>query len=576
MSYTKFFSNLLSRQSAPARADQLANNAGGFTFGVTPWEALDRFLILGAEAGSYYASARTLTVQNAQNVVACLTLDGPRTVARIAEVSERGMAPKNEPAVFALAMAAGAEDVATRQAALVAIPRVCRIGTHLFHFVRDVESFRRWGRSLRRAIAAWYTDVPPERLALQLVKYRQRDGWSHRDVMRLAHPVAPTPEHATLFRYALGADLGVRSVKRGPASTTYAPVGALSPFVAAFEEAQRTDDLRRLCALVREHGLTHEMLPTQWKRHVEVWDALLERMPMTAMIRNLGKMTEVGLLTPLSAASRTVADRLTSLVALRKARVHPLSLLVALKVYERGRAEKGVLSWSPDRAIVDALDAAFYLAFDAIEPTGKHILVALDVSGSMQGPEIAGMTGITPRVGSAAMAMVTARTERSWHCVGFSSGAPGEFKSRGGRSKHAGYAAGLTPIVLSPRQRLDDVIKTVEKVPMGGTDCALPMLYATARKLDIDAFVVFTDNETWAGDVHPFQALLEYRRVMNKPRAKLVVVGMVANAFTIADPRDPGMLDVVGFSTDVPSVMASFIRGEGQAVAADADPDADE
>jgi 60 kDa SS-A/Ro ribonucleoprotein len=539
MSYAKHFSTLSTPQTEPARADQVKNSAGGYAFAVTPWDALDRFLILGAEGGSFYASEKQLTVQNAKNVIECLKLDGPRAVARIAEVSDRGLAPKNDAAIFALAIACGADDPATRAAALAAIPKVCRIGTHLFHFVRDVESFRRWGRSLRTAVAAWYTDRPADKLAVQLVKYRQRDGWSHRDVMRLSHPKAPT--HATLFRYALGAELSARTVKRGDASTTYDAVGELSPFVAAFEEAQRTDSKARICALIREHGLTHEMLPTQWKNHVEVWEALLERMPLTAMVRNLGKMTQIGLVKSLSAASRTIAERLGDVSAIRKARLHPLALLVALKVYERGHGEKGSLTWSPDRAIVDALDGAFYLGFDAIAPTGKNILLALDVSGSMGHPEIAGMTGITPRVGSAAMAMITARTEKNWHCFGFSNR--------------------FVPLSISPRQRLDDVIRTISNLPFDSTDCSVPMVYANQHKLDVDAFVVFTDSETFAGRPHPHQALVDYRRAMNKPQAKLIVVGMVSNAFTIADPNDAGMLDVVGFSTDVPAVMANFIRG---------------
>ena len=44
-------------------------------------------------------------------------------------------------------------------------------------------------------------------------------------------------------------------------------------------------------------------------------------------------------------------------------------------------------------------------------------------------------------------------------------------------------------------------------LPFGGTDCALPMLYATRKRLPVDAFVVMTDNETWAGNIHPVEAL---------------------------------------------------------------------
>ena len=104
------------------------------------------------------------------------------------------------------------------------------------------------------------------------------------------------------------------------------------------------------------------------------------------------------------------------------------------------------------------------------------------------------------------------------------------------------------------------MLKTVDNLPFSGTDCALPMIWAKEHKVPIDTFVVYTDNETWAGSVHPFQALAEYRQKMGR-QAKLIVVGMTATRFTIADPKDPGMLDVVGFDTAAPQVMADFARG---------------
>jgi 60 kDa SS-A/Ro ribonucleoprotein len=105
------------------------------------------------------------------------------------------------------------------------------------------------------------------------------------------------------------------------------------------------------------------------------------------------------------------------------------------------------------------------------------------------------------------------------------------------------------------------VLRRTNNLPFGGTDCALPMLYALERKLPVDAFVIYTDSETWAGTMHPSQALVQYREQMGID-AKLVVVGMTSNGFTIADPNDPGMLDVVGLSTDTPQVIGHFIGGE--------------
>ncbi|MGE3804403.1 MAG: hypothetical protein AB7K24_07005 [Gemmataceae bacterium] len=71
--------------------------------------------------------------------------------------------------------------------------------------------------------------------------------------------------------------------------------------------------------------------------------------------------------------------------------------------------------------------------------------------------------------------------------------------------------------------------------------------------------MVLTDSETWAGNIHPCQALEQYRQKMGIA-AKLIVVGMVSNGFTIADPNDAGMLDVVGFDLATPQLLADFVK----------------
>ncbi len=92
---------------------------------------------------------------------------------------------------------------------------------------------------------------------------------------------------------------------------------------------------------------------------------------------------------------------------------------------------------------------------------------------------------------------------------------------------------------------------------MGGTDCALPMLHAKEKKIPIDVFIIYTDNDTWFGDVHPSEALKNYRKAMNID-AKLIVVGMSASSFSIADPADKGMLDFAGFNSNCPNLIRNF------------------
>jgi 60 kDa SS-A/Ro ribonucleoprotein len=553
MSYLNRLVNRRPRQSAPIPGStQVANSAGGFAWAVDDWARLRRFLILGSEGGSYYASERTLTIENADAVAGCLAADGPRTVAEIVRVSDEGRAPKNDPALLALAMAAGLGDQATRRVALDALPQVARTGTHLFRFAQFVESFRGWGRSLRRAVGRWYADKPVDALAYQAVKYRQREGMTHRDLLRLAHPAGsvsagnPTldvsAEHRGLFEWI---------VRGGEAA-------GLPRLVQGFLLAQRAESPRATASLVREYRLPREALVSEHLTDAVVWDALLEEMPITALIRNLATMTRVGLLRSNSQATRTVVARLGDADRLRRARVHPIAVLAALRTYESGRGVRGRGEWSPVREVVDALDAAFYASFANVEPAGTRLLLALDVSGSMTGGCVAGVPGLTPRDASAALALVTAATEPSWEIVGFFAGRGG-WKS--GQHTHASWGEnGITPLSISPRQRLEDAVRKVSNLPFGATDCALPMLYARAQGIEIDTFVVYTDSETWYGDVHPAHALQDYRRATGID-ARLVVVGMVANGFSIADPDDPGQLDVVGFDTATPQLIADFARG---------------
>lgn len=546
LDFTKHFATrvraMLTPQSEPIPGSgQVPNSAGGYAWAITPWDRLDRFLVLGSEGGTYYVGERTLTLENAHAVADCLAQDGPRVVARVVEMSESGRAPKNDPALFVLAMAAGMGDEPTRAAALAALPRVARTATHLFHWLRYVRGFRGWGRGVRRAVASWYTQKPPRELAYQLLKYPSRDGWSHRDALRLAHPKPVSDEQKVLFARAV-------SRAREPVEGE----GAALALVRAADRLHADAELdpRQAARVIRENRLTREMVPTHLLAHPVVWEALLEEMPLTALIRNLAVMTRVGVLGPGSRASHAVARRIADAEALKRARVHPVQVLSALRTYASGRGVRGGGTWTPVARVVDVLDAAFYLAFGAVEPARKRIMLALDVSGSMDA-RVLGMDHLSCREASAAMALVTAATEPEHFFTAFTQGSY--------RSMHPGFPSGLSPLAISPRQRLDDVVRSISGIPFGGTDCALPMIEAEKNRWPVDVFVVYTDNETWAGDVHPAQALRRYRERMGIA-AKLVVVAMASNGFSIADPEDAGMLDVVGFDAAAPQLIADFAR----------------
>lgn len=534
-------------QSQPAAASQVANNAGGFVFAVDDMTRLRRFLTLGVDAGTYYVTEHELARDNAEVVIRLAQSDPTLVVDEAVAISQAGRAPRNNPALFALAAVAGLADDDGRRYALDRLPLVARTGTHLALFVAYAEQFRGWGRQLRRAVGDWYTAKDVDTLAYQVLKYRNREGWTPRDLLRKTHPVAPTPAHAALFDYVAHG----LTVDSGP----------LPDLVDGYELAAHTDPSTRegvskLIGLIADYRLSWEMLPTGALTQPDVWRALIAKgLPITALLRQLSRLTQLELFDDPNVLARVVAD-LTSAERLAKGRLHPIAILTASQTYAAGRGFRGRGTWQPVAAIVDALDQAFYTSFGNVEPTGKRVLLALDVSGSMTAP--VGGTPLTARAASAALALVTAATERTPPVIlGFT--ASGEDVMRGPGGGRWGDNTAIARLSISPRQRLDDVIKAMDNLPFAGTDCALPMLWAMEHKVPVDAFVVYTDNETWAGNVHPFQALRQYREKMGID-AKLVVVGMTATQFSIADPSDAGMLDVAGFDSSVPAVISDFVR----------------
>ena len=74
--YSRHVSTRVTPQSEPIPGEPMvANSAGGYSFAVNKWTRLDRFLVLGSEGGSYYATERALTIENAGATKACLAED---------------------------------------------------------------------------------------------------------------------------------------------------------------------------------------------------------------------------------------------------------------------------------------------------------------------------------------------------------------------------------------------------------------------------------------------------------------------------------------------------------------------
>ena len=504
------------------------NDAGGYTFQLTPLQKLERFLILGTEGGTFYVKEQPLTLENAANIMQLVSESnetGTSVLKAIYDISTSGRAFRQSPGIFALAIAASHGTLHTKKAAFVLLPHICRTGSTLLEFVSYVDKMRGWGRLLRDSLNWWYLRQDVNRLAYQVVKYRQRHGWTHRDVLRKTHPkVNPDSPINTLFAWL---------TKKEKPDISDPQLKNLQDFVAL----QDPNTSMKTALNILENGdATWEFLPTETLKQPEIWRTLLNTMPMQAMVTNLSRMSRLGVLEPLTLSEKLVCQKLKKVENLRNARLHPFSLLYAWYAYKRGRAIKGNTTWTPNTNVERALANAYSLAFKNVEPTEHNYYIGLDISGSMQAYNLFG-SALTCHQGAAALAYQIAKTEPWTYIRPFT------------------HTTVDVPIMTDS---LESVIEQTRYLPMGATDCAQPMIDAMAKKLDVDVFVVITDNETWVSNIHPAQALRLYRKKMNKPNAKLIVIGMVATDFSIADPLDPNMLDIVGFDANTPELIAKF------------------
>ena len=402
--------------------------------------------------------------------------------------------------------------------------------SHLEEFAGYVNSMRGWGRALRRAVNRWYSEKTPKEVAFQSVKYRNRRGWSHRDLLRSAHPEVEK-------------DSDLWHINEWITHGTTPPERESTALIHTFIRAQVETDPNRMAELIRAERLPREGVPLPMLQHGQVWAALAEDMPPLAFVRNLPTLTSHNVIRPMEA--QWAVKRIRKMRAgvhpdgtPRPAPVHPMNLLTAMMVYRMGRSVDGKGRWDPVPQISEALDEAFDRSFSAAPSTGQRIYLAVDTSGSMTYNVLGRINGLTARMAAAAVAMSVARREPN-HLIRM-------FDTR------------MLDLNVTAKDSLRDVMAKTEALGGGGTDLAQPILNATEDNIPVDCFIIATDGELWAGRIHPVEALRRYREKTGIP-AKAVQLAFVSNRTSIMDPEDAGTLDLAGFDGAIPTILHDFM-----------------
>jgi len=544
-------------QPVPGRADQVRDNAGGYVFAKDLWTRLEDFLILGTAGGTHYLGEDKLTADNADVVFEAIREDGPRAVTLLTDISASRppRAPKNRGCLFTLAAASASGNPATVQAVKAAVPLVARTTGHLAALYGYRKQFKAAatprgyssveGRAWRSALAGWFLTGDPDSVAWRACKAKSRktpagEDMALRDIIRLAHPRPATAEQAALLGWLTG-------------KTSDEQAAALLPAVDAYLTARAVTTETEAVRVVTDRRVPWEYLPSKFQGSAAVWEALAPVAGVTALLRNLARMTRIGTIAPFAAANVEVARRLTDPQVLRQGRIHPMDVFLALRVYQSGRSQPNPdeppSTWQPVADISDALEEAYSLSFGHTEPSGRRLLVAVDSSGSMTGkvyrngpvvhPVTFGGSPIgTPYEVACAVAVQMKRIE-------------------GGNVHVIDVDGAAHPSKVTARTTLREISSWK---PSGDrTDLSLPFMYAAQYDLRVDGFLILSDMETWAGGQHPFQALSAYRARYN-PHARVVAAAITPAGHAIGEPGDTGVLNIAGMDSSLPQVIAGFLR----------------
>jgi 60 kDa SS-A/Ro ribonucleoprotein len=500
------------------------NRAGGVGYTITDAELLRRFLLLGTDQNTYYATAKELSHDALLRLLPFIKNNVQEVVVEAVDVSQRRLAPRNIHAVHALAIATHyAKTDDDRAFVLEAIPLVIRHGGELLQYVAMLEVLGSWGRFKRRAVTTWLNTKKPVDLAYTVLKYAQRQGWSMRDVLRVAHPRPVDETVSMIYRWVITPP-NVDDLHRAHVANDVVGLWVAAARLKGAKTEQEVVDV------LRAYPVSHEFVPNTWYASRAVWQALVPNMPILALLRALPTLTRAGVrdtetLTIIRTTFQNHADR-----------IHPIRWLYATEVYKSGRGTRS--SWEPWDALVELLDSCTRASFERYRHVVPgRVLVAIDASGSM-GRYLLG----NARVFDLALAMAYTLAPQ-----GASQGDVILFDTE-------------APCVLDGGGDYQTFMQRGRELFLkygGGTDLSLPLQYAAERAYD--AVVIFTDNETWAG-VHgkDVGAYIVNHFRPKCPRTKVILCAMTATTYSAA-PSDTHVLNVCGFDLSVPHIITSFL-----------------
>lgn len=481
------------------------NEAGGAAYAFGPEATLAQLAATGTLNETYYGTGEdqlTEVLQVAQQV-------DPMFVAKTAVYARSRGAMKDMPALLAAHLTVAEPDLAVR-----VFGRVIDNGRMLRTFVQIMRSGRVGRRSLgsrpKRLVRQWLEQASMQKV----MSAATGNSPSLADIVKMVHPAPKTAEQRAFYGWLIGKPYDV---------------AALPAEIAAFE-AWKRDPCGPLPPVPFEWLTAFPLTAEQWADQAR-------RMGWHALRINLNTLARHGAFA-VPGTAEMVAQRLADAETLRKVKVMPYQVMVALRQVGEGVPLK----------VQAALEQALEISLANVPALSGRVMVCPDVSGSMH----SSITGYRRGASSAV------------RCIDVAALITAAVLRKNPQAWVLPFAECVKPITLDPHARLAVNAEKLAAIGGGGTEISAPLAALNAQGLEVDTVVFVSDSESWYAPARYglTETMRQWASVKARnPQAKMICLDIQPYASTQAPDRDD-IINIGGFSDAAFDTMTDFAKGK--------------
>lgn len=501
--------NIFTTLSQKLKRGLVKNNQGGNAYEFSDKHLLAQLSATGCFNNTFYVEAE----QQLESIVQITKNIDPIFIAKAAiYVREKGFM-KDMPALL-LAILTDKDPELFKKV----FPRVIDNGKMLRNYVQIIRSGavgrKSFGTAPKKVIQKWINS----RTEFQLLRDSVGQSPSLSDIIKMVRPKPESSEREALYGYVIGRDVNLN---------------VLPQIVKEYQE-YRANGGNTL------PNIPFELL-TSLSLGKDEWTEIALNASWQTLRMNLNTFKRHGVLTSDSMVE-FIAQKLSDRKLIQNARVFPYQLLTAYLNVSNDMPFK----------IKEALQDALEVATSNIPQYEGNVVVAVDVSGSMQSPVTGYRQGSTTKV----------------RCIDVAALIGASVLRVNKNARVIPFESNVVNMNLNPRDSVMTNAKLLASVGGGGTNCSAPLELLNAQNYNTDTVIYVSDNESWI-DSRYYRSntglTLQWNIFKKRnPKAKLICIDITPNNTTqVANAKD--VLNIGGFSDNVFSIIKEFCKSGSDA-----------